>query len=227
VVDDEPEIAELIVAQLAPFDVDAEMVHSGAEAIERLHEGTFDAVTLDILMPGMSGFEVLRAIRSDRRLQHTPVVVVSVFSGREALHSEWAVPKPIDADELTYALGSAIVAGRARVLVVGRAAARAEVAPVLEDLGVAYEWVSSAAEAARRCEEHRFEAALVDAGMRSPETVLRSLDLRGRRSEQTVIVFSLGEATAGVAKLSPAPIPFPEAAREVLEALDHGGDEYA
>ena len=72
VVDDEPAIADLIVAQLAPFDVDAVTVHSGEAAMERLRVEAFDAVTLDILMPGMSGFEVLRAIRSDATLNQLP-----------------------------------------------------------------------------------------------------------------------------------------------------------
>ena len=76
------------------------MALSGAEALERLREGRFDAITLDILMPGMSGFEVLRTLRADPHLRGIPVVVVSVFSGREALAGEWVVPKPIDADEL-------------------------------------------------------------------------------------------------------------------------------
>ena len=66
VVDDEHEIAELIARQLAVLDVRATIALSGEEALERLHEGHFDAVTLDILMPGMDGFEVLRQIRADQ-----------------------------------------------------------------------------------------------------------------------------------------------------------------
>ena len=226
-VDDEPDIAELVVAHLAPFEVSAVTVHSGEAALERLREEPFDAVTLDILMPGMSGFEVLRAIRSDPRLSHTPVVVVSVFSGGQALHSEWAVSKPIDADELTYALGAAVIAGRARVLVVGRAGARGQIEPELERLGIPFEWATSAAAAARECEQHRFEAAMVDAGLPDPPGVLRAIDLRGRRMRRSVVVFSTGDAVPGLAKLDPEPVPFDAAAQEVLQALEYGGDEYA
>ena len=158
VIDDEPAIAELIVAQLAPFEVDAVTVHSGEAAMERLRDESFDAVTLDILMPGMSGFEVLRAIRSDAALTHLPVVIVSVFSGGQALHSEWAVSKPIDADELTYALGSAVIAGRVRALVVGRAGTRAQLEPELARLGIPFEWATNATAArgsARRTASRR------------------------------------------------------------------------
>jgi signal transduction histidine kinase/ActR/RegA family two-component response regulator len=227
VVDDEPAIADLIVAQLAPFEVDAVTVHSGEAAMERLRVETFDAVTLDILMPGMTGFEVLRAIRSNANLRHLPVVIVSVFTGGQALHSEWAVSKPIDADELTYALGSAVLAGRVRVLVVGRAGTRVQLEPELERLGIPFEWTTNATAAARECETHRFEAALVDAGLSNAPQVLRAIDLRGRRLDRSVVVFATGDAVPGLAKLDPEPVPFDEAAREILEALEYGGDEYA
>jgi CheY-like chemotaxis protein len=227
VVDDEPAIADLIVAQLAPFDVDAVTVHSGEAAMERLRDETFDAVTLDILMSGMSGFEVLRAIRSDATLNQLPVVIVSVFTGGQALHSEWAVSKPIDADELTYALGSAVLAGRVRVLVVGRAGTRPQLEPELERLGIPFEWTTNAAAAARECEAHRFEAAMVDAGLPNAPQVLRAIDLRGRRLARSVVVFATGDAVPGLAKLAPEPVPIDEAARDILEALEHGGDEYA
>jgi signal transduction histidine kinase/ActR/RegA family two-component response regulator len=227
VIDDEAAIAELIVAQLAPFEVDAVTVLSGEAALERLRDESFDAVTLDILMPGMSGFEVLRAIRSDAALKHLPVVIVSVFSGGQALHSEWAVSKPIDADELTYALGSAVLAGRVRALVVGRAGTRAQLEPELARLGIPFEWVTNAGAASRECKTHRFEAAMVDAGLANLPQVLRAIDLRGRRMERSVVVFSTGEAVPGLAKLAPEPVPFDTAAREILRALEHGGDEYA
>ena len=227
VVDDEPAIADLVVAQLAPFEVEAVTVHSGDAALELLRAQSFDGVTLDILMPGMSGFEVLRAIRSDPALAHLPVVIVSVVPGGQALHSEWAVAKPIDADELTYALGSAMLAGRVRVLVVGRAGSRAALEPELERLGISFEWATNAAAAARECETHRFEAALVDAGLPDPPQVLGAIDLRGRRLARAVILFSAGENMPGLAKLDPEPVPFDAAAREILEALEYGGDEYA
>jgi len=50
---------------------------------------SFDAVTLDILMPGMDGFAVLQEIRSHRELAGIPIVFVSVFSGRQELSIPW------------------------------------------------------------------------------------------------------------------------------------------
>jgi CheY-like chemotaxis protein len=171
-------------------------------------------------MPGMSGFDVLEEVRADPELRRTSVVFVSVYSGREALSGEWTVAKPIDAEELTDALGSAVLAGRTRVLVVGRESLRPRLEPALDRLGLEHDWVESGASAARICQEDRFEVALVDAGMRSPQTVLRALDLRGRRLRRAVLVFTTGEERVGiVATLGADPVPIEEAATAVLQVL--------
>ena len=220
VVDDEPEIAELIAVHLEPYAVETTIAHSGQEALEHLRSERFDAMTLDILMPGMSGFEVLEQVRADPVLSRTSIVFVSVYSGREALAGEWTVAKPIDQEQLTDALGSAVLAGRTRVLVVGRTSLQPRLEPALDRLGLEHEWATSGPAAARMCEEERYEVALVDAGMRSPHAVLQALDLRGRRLRRAVLVFTTGEEHAGiVATLDADPVPIEEAATAVLQVL--------
>ena len=219
VVEDEPEVGRLIVEQLRPYGVEAVVVTTGREALERLRRQEFDAVTLDIFLGEHDGFDVLHELRKDPELRLMPVIVVSVLAGEEALAGEWSVSKPIDAEELSDAIGSAIMAGRARVLVVGRAGIRDEVGAMLVRRGIDYVWATSAAEAARLCEERRFEVALVDAGMRSPQSALEQLHLRGRRLRRSVVVFSTGDEKPGMARLDPDPIPVEDATQAVLEAL--------
>jgi signal transduction histidine kinase/DNA-binding response OmpR family regulator/HAMP domain-containing protein len=218
VVDDEPDVARLIAERLEPFGVEASVVHSGQDAIERLREERFDAITLDILMPETSGFEVLRMLRGDPRLRDLPVVVVSVFSGREALSGEWVVSKPIDADELADALGAAVLAGRVRVLVVAPRRVRDRLAAILGELGIAYDWATSAREAAKLCDAQRFEVALVDASLADPARAIAALDLRGRRLPRSVIVFSAGD-DQGFVKLAAEAIPLEDAGAAVLGLL--------
>jgi CheY-like chemotaxis protein len=219
VVDDEPEIALLISEQLARFDVETEVANSGDEAVERLRDGHFDAMTLDILMPRRSGLEVLRSLRQNPDLARTPVVIVSILSGGEALLGEWKVTKPVDPEELADVLGSAVLAGRTRVLVVARSSVRPRLEPALVRLGLDHEWVTSGAAAAQACGQGRFEVALVDAGMRSPQAVLRGLDLRGRRIGRAVLLFSSGDDAPGVANLGGEPVPIEGAALAVLQTL--------
>ena len=52
---------------------------SGQEAMAQLHAMSFDAVVLDLVMPGMSGLDVLRAVRDDDRLATPPFVVLSAL----------------------------------------------------------------------------------------------------------------------------------------------------
>jgi signal transduction histidine kinase/CheY-like chemotaxis protein len=221
VVDDEPDIAALIAGQLAALDVRSETASDGETALARLREEHFDAVTLDILMPGMDGFAVLGEIRADPRLRATPIVFVSVFSGRRELAGEFVVTKPIDADELREVLGAAVLAGRSRVLVVGREEMRSALEPGLRELGIEHDWETSGPAAARVCSERRFEVALVDAGIRSPQTVLQALDLRGRRERQAVILFSDGIAPTppGIERLGIEVVPVEQAAEALLATL--------
>jgi CheY-like chemotaxis protein/anti-sigma regulatory factor (Ser/Thr protein kinase) len=222
VVDDEPAIAQLIAERLAPFEVEAEVAYSGDDALRRLRAERFDALTLDILMPGMSGFEVLRQLRADPELCALPVVVVSVFSGHEALAGEWVVAKPIDADELVDALGAALLAGRVRVLVVGRGEVRAQLEPRLAELGIEHEWATSSGAAARLCQQRHFEVALVDAGLTHPENALAALDLRGRRLQRSVLVFSTGDVSPGLARFDAEPVELDNAGATVLALLQGG-----
>jgi signal transduction histidine kinase/DNA-binding response OmpR family regulator len=221
IVDDERQIAQLIEDQLAPLLVQTAIASSGEEALEQLRSQQFDAVTLDILMPGMDGFEVLRKIRADEKLREIPIVFVSVFSGRQELAGEWVVSKPIDADELRAVLGAAVRAGRSSALVVARPELRDALAPALEELGIEHRWESTGPAAARVCLERRFEVALVDVGVRNPGAVLQALDLRGRRTRRAVILFSDGVTPTppGVDKLGIEVVPFDQAAPALLAAL--------
>lgn len=221
VVDDEADVARLVAERLDGYGVVAETVHSGREALERLRTERFDAVTLDILMPGMSGFEVMRAMRADPELTDLPVVVVSVFSGREALSGEWVVSKPIDPGELADALGAAVLAGRVRVLAVGRPSIREELDARLSDLGIEHEWAATPDEVVARCAQRHYEVALVDGGMDDPAAAIARLDLRGRRLRRSVVVFAAEQhEVAGFARLDAEPVALHDAGAVVLGLLE-------
>ena len=189
-----------------------------------LRASRYDAVTLDVLMPGMSGLEVLAEIRTDPDLQGVPIVFVSVFSGRRELAGEWVVSKPIDADELRNVLAAAVEAGRSLVLVVGRTEVRPVLEPALDELHINYQWELTGAAAARVCAERRFEVALVDVGVRNPRAVLQALDLRGRRLRRAAILFSDGHVPTppGIRRLGLEVVPLDQAASAVLVAVARG-----
>ena len=200
IVDDEPALAALIAEQLQPLGLQTVQVNSGADALARLRDEHFDAITLDVFMPGMNGFDVLRAVRADPRLRDIPVIFVSVASRAPELAGEWAVPKPIDRARLTEVIGAAIQARRSRVLVVAPDSLRAELEPALSALTVDHRWESTPAGAMQASEEERFEVALVHESMGTTPAVVDGSALRGRRHVRSVIVFSTegdGQAAAG------------------------------
>ncbi|HEX6388485.1 MAG TPA: ATP-binding protein [Solirubrobacteraceae bacterium] len=220
VVDDEPEVAALVARTLSGYGVNPTVVNDGTSALELLRQQRFDAVTLDILMPGMSGFEVLRALRAEADLRRIPVVVVSVFSGREALSGEWVVAKPIDSDELADALGQAVLAGRVRVLAVGRAEVHEQMDRVLDELGIEHEWAHDAEGVARCSAKRFFEVAVVDAGLPDVDSVVSALTLRGRRLRRSVVIFAPDETAGGFARLDAEPVSIEEAGAMVLGLLE-------
>jgi signal transduction histidine kinase/DNA-binding response OmpR family regulator/HAMP domain-containing protein len=223
VIDDDPDAARLIAERLEPCGVSCVLVHNGVQALELLRADRFDAATLDVLMPGMSGFEVLRELRADQQLADLPVVVVSVFSGREALAGEWVVSKPVDTEELVDALGAAVLAGRVRVLAVGRANVSGHLRDALQELAIEHEWASTPLEAARLCASRRFEVALVDAGLPDAEAAVAGLELRGRRLQRSILLVSAdgdGEMPAGLAHLDAEVIALQDAGAAVLALLD-------
>jgi two-component system cell cycle response regulator len=82
VVDDEPEIAELVALRLEHEGHTAETAPAGPEALATLAASQFDLIFLDVTMPGMSGLEVLAQLRAD---QSDVAVVLMTGHGSEDL----------------------------------------------------------------------------------------------------------------------------------------------
>lgn len=197
VVDDERPIAELIAEKLAGHGARASIALSGEEALARLREQTYDAVTLDVLMPGMSGIDLVQEIRADAKLRAIPVVFVSVFSGHGRLQGERVVAKPIDTAELRAVLAAAVAGGRTELLVVARGHLRRRLGPPLDDIGAGYAWTENQEQATRLSRERRFELALIDTGLPDPPGIARAIELRGRRDGPRWLFFSADESPAG------------------------------
>jgi signal transduction histidine kinase/CheY-like chemotaxis protein len=79
IADDDPDFVQLLARMLLRCDPRLEVVtaSNGPEALERLQESTFDLALLDIVMPGMDGWQVLRQKGQDERIRDIPVVMVS------------------------------------------------------------------------------------------------------------------------------------------------------
>lgn len=74
VVDDDRKLCRLIREYLEPMGYDVETAHSGTEGLQRAESGAFAAVILDVMLPGMDGFEVLKRLR---RSVDTPLLMLT------------------------------------------------------------------------------------------------------------------------------------------------------
>ncbi|MEX1147550.1 MAG: PleD family two-component system response regulator [Sphingomonadales bacterium] len=79
VVDDVLPNVKLLEAKLTSEYFDVITATSGEEALSRIHIDHPDIVLLDVMMPGMDGFEVCRRIKADHRTSHLPVVMVTAL----------------------------------------------------------------------------------------------------------------------------------------------------
>jgi DNA-binding response OmpR family regulator len=80
VVDDDRRLAALIRDYLTPLGYEIELRHNGTEGLEEALAGSYEAMILDVMMPGMDGFEVLRELRKRSDL---PVLMLTAL-GEEA-----------------------------------------------------------------------------------------------------------------------------------------------
>ena len=77
IVEDERDMADLVAMRLKREFYEVEVVHDGREALDRIRCNPPDLVLLDIMLPGLSGTEVLRAMRDDPRTSAVPVVMLT------------------------------------------------------------------------------------------------------------------------------------------------------
>ncbi|HEY8347617.1 MAG TPA: response regulator [Symbiobacteriaceae bacterium] len=101
VVDDDPDIVRLIRLSLEQEGFQTIGATSGEEALEVVKSRRVDAITLDLLMPGLAGLDVVRALKADPETRDIPVVVVSAYTTgntAELMRSGIAgvISKPID-----------------------------------------------------------------------------------------------------------------------------------
>jgi len=80
VVEDEPDAAELFAEMMRVSGYRVLKTYSSTPAISMIAKEQPDVVILDIMMPDISGLEVLRFMRRDQKLKATPVIVVSARS---------------------------------------------------------------------------------------------------------------------------------------------------
>lgn len=105
-VDDEPSNLKILEAVLVSRGYEVVSAESGKEALELISKQKVDLVLLDVMMPGVSGYEVCKRIKGDERYRNIPVVMVTALTSKEEriksieAGAEDFISKPFDHTEL-------------------------------------------------------------------------------------------------------------------------------
>jgi putative two-component system response regulator len=106
IVDDEYAGRETLQSVLEGEGYQLEMAENGMQAIEKAKKLLPDVILLDVMMPGMTGFEVCQRIRSDPEIAEIPIIVLTALDDRESLltalkaGADDFISKPFDRYEL-------------------------------------------------------------------------------------------------------------------------------
>jgi DNA-binding response OmpR family regulator len=111
VVEDETHLAETVARGLRAEGFDVELAHDGLDGLWRARERPYAAVVLDILLPGMNGYEVCRTLRADG--VWSPILMLTAKSG------EWDEAEALDIgadDFLSKPFSFVVLVARLRAL---------------------------------------------------------------------------------------------------------------
>lgn len=83
IVDDIPINVTLIEKMLKPFHFVIEKANDGQTALDIVADNKPDLILLDLMMPGMNGYDVIKQLRSKEETQQLPIIVISALNSNE------------------------------------------------------------------------------------------------------------------------------------------------
>jgi len=113
IVDDEPDTVGLIELTLRPAGYELSLAYSGEEALNMLRDEAFDLLLLDVMMPEITGFEVVRLL-SEENKNIPPIIFLSAKGQQKdidegnALGAVGYLVKPATRGQLLDAIGAAL-----------------------------------------------------------------------------------------------------------------------
>ena len=174
VVEDEPDVAHLLGLMLTRAGYAVDIVTGGSEALEALNNNKYAAMTLDLMLPDISGLEIIRKVRGDTDMADLPIVVVSakIEEGRLEINGEaegvdW-LAKPFDEAQLLAAVQRQMEATSTQTVHVLHVEDEPDLQQVIRIMaGERFQFVNASTLAeARACMAlQRFDVVILDLGL--------------------------------------------------------------
>jgi pilus assembly protein CpaE len=236
VVDDDRLWTEVVEYKLVSSGYQVAVAHSGEEALSKVRSVEPDLIVLDVMMPNMSGYDVLRHLRHQSTTSKIPVIMVTArgrmadkVTGFEAGADDYLI-KPVDLMELELRIRALLArsAGWTEKKVRREKAEIVTVFSLKGGVGVSSIAVNLAVALAQMCE---VEVPLVDLALESGHDALM-LGLKARQSLAELSTTSLDQLDADLlmdyllkhesgVRLLPAPLRLEQAELVAPMAVDH------
>ena len=166
IIDDDPDAADLMARALERAGFSTIRASKGGEGIVMAQQQQPDAITLDVMMPGMDGWSVLSVLKSDPLTAKIPVVMVTMLQDRQLGYTLGAadfLTKPVDSEKLRTVLSRHAGRPEMPVLVVeDDVASREMLVRVLRKEGFAVAEAENGSAALERIAEQKPELILLD-----------------------------------------------------------------
>ena len=229
VVEDEPDAAALLAALLIHSGYEVDLAYTGEQALAALRQKAYDAMSLDLMLPDVSGLEIIRRIRERPETAGLPVVVVSakMEQGRLAINGdfygiEW-LAKPIDEQRLLGTVETLLAASThayPRVLHVEDNADLHQVIRTMVRGRFDFELATSLREAREMVALERFEVVLLDISLPDGSGWDLLPEIRACQPEARVVILAGTDMTAAEAHRVEAVLTKAQVSpRELLDAL--------
>ena len=112
VIDDESPIAEMIAEFCVSFGYEAKVTTTSENVLQTVKDYQPDLITLDLLMPEISGLEVMEELREDQITRNIPIIIISSLAGTPVAdqieRSELVLSKPIRMSHLEGVLSEVL-----------------------------------------------------------------------------------------------------------------------
>jgi PAS domain S-box-containing protein len=208
VIDDEPDSRRILRDQLEELHFEVVTAPSAEVGIQVAREQKPDLITLDLIMPSLSGWEAFREFKEAQDLQNIPVVIVSVLSGEEDRGNLFGavdlLTKPVDREDLLAVIHRNLEETRGcRVLVVEDEPGTQELLRTyLEEAGIQVTLAGNGEEAESALEDFFPDLILLDLVMPVMDgtAFLERLRADPERTEIPVIICTGKEVTPGERK---------------------------
>lgn len=229
VVEDEPDVAEVLAMLLTRSGYRVDVAHTGQQALASLADTVYDALTLDLMLPDISGLEVIRQLRQQPHMADLPIIVVSarMEEGRLAINGDFSaiewLAKPVDESRLLQTLEDLLTTlsnTQPRILHVEDDADLHQVIRTMVGERFDFELASSLREARERLALERFDVIILDVGLPDGSAWELLQEIRARQSEARVVILSGTEMTPDEArKVETVLLKSQVSPRELLDAL--------